>query len=109
MSYILDALRPGRRRARARWSAVKCPACSRSSTPRSTMMRRPRPCLLIVAVVVLALALAAMLAWNFFAVSEPPRAVVQVPVSVTPPTPLPAPINQRRAVLSIRATRRAPS
>ena len=93
MSYILDALR----RAEAERERGEVPSLHAQQFPTfSSEGDEPgRSRLLIGAVVVLALALAAALAWNFFA-SDPPPPVVQAvtpapPAAVAPPLVATAP------------------
>ena len=106
MSYILDALR----RADAERDRGEVPGLHTQQfgvlPGDDEAPRRPR--LLIGIVVVLAVALAGLLAWNFFGASEPvPKPVAAPPLAQSPPPPLalapvlpvlPVPASQARAM-----------
>ncbi len=89
MSYILDALR----RADAERERGEVPGLHTQQfgvlPGDDEAPRKPR--LLVAAIVVLALALGGVLAWNFVGSEAPPKtvAVVQAPLPPIPPAPLP--------------------
>ena len=90
MSYILDALR----RADAEREHGDVPGLHTQQfgvlPGDDEAPRRPR--LLIGTIVVLVVALACVLAWNFFGGSDTPPKTVVVSVPVTPPMPMPVPV-----------------